>query len=104
MPCPFLLAIERVELLCEAGNTLVSSHQATQLMHPFRHLPQTAINLLQKPMGFFSDISATAVYPPDVVAMPPDSEEFLFPSSVILSRPTTYLLAPSARTCTFGFG
>ena len=61
MPCPFLLAIERVELLCEAGNTLVSSHQATQLMHPFRHLPQTAINLLQKPMGFFSDISATAV-------------------------------------------
>ena len=52
MPCPFTLAIERLEVLCEAGNTLVSSHQATQLMHPFRHLPQTALDLLQKPMGF----------------------------------------------------
>ena len=59
MPVPFLLALERVEMLCEVGNTLVSSHQATQLMHPFRFLPQTAIDMLQKPMGFFSDVTAS---------------------------------------------
>ena len=47
LPVPFLLAIERVELLAEAGNTLVSSHTATQLMHPFRHLPETAFDLFQ---------------------------------------------------------
>ena len=78
MPCPFLLCLDRVELLCEAGNTVVSSHQATQLMHPFRHLPQVALDLLQKPMGFHSDVSAGAQYPLDVVTMQPDSEETFY--------------------------
>ena len=49
-PVPFLLAIERVEVLAEAGNILVSSHTPTQLMHPCRHLPKTAVEMLQGPM------------------------------------------------------
>ena len=45
-------------------------------MHPLRHLPQTAIYMLSKPMGFYSDIGAS--YPVDVIGMPADSEETFY--------------------------
>ena len=47
-------------------------------MHPFRHLPQVAIDMLQKPMGVSSDISVGASYPADVVGMPADSEDTFY--------------------------
>ena len=78
LPVPFHMAIERVEVLAEAGNVLVSSHTAAQLMHPFRHLPQTAIDMLQAPMGFSSDISPAAAYPQDVFSMGADEEQTFY--------------------------
>ena len=77
-PVPFLLAIERVETLLEAGNIMLSSHTAAQLMLPFRHLPQTALEMLQGPMGFHSDISPTAAYPQAVYSMAPNEENVYF--------------------------
>ena len=98
MPCPFLLCLDRVELLCEAGNTVVSSHQATQLMHPFRHLPQVALDLLQKPMGFYSDVTASAQYPLDVIAMPADSEETFYVPLISDPLATNHVFAGAFRS------
>ena len=79
MPIPFLLAIDRVEMLGEGGNTLISSHTATQLMWPFRHLPQVALDMLSGPMGFYSDSSSTSgSYPSSVVQMTPDEEQTFY--------------------------
>ena len=78
LPVPFLLAIERIEVLAEAGNVLVSSHTAQQLLHPFRHLPQTAIDMLQGPMNFYSNLASGAAYPQSVLGMSPDEEQTFY--------------------------
>ena len=79
MPVPFALALERVEVILESGNCLLSRHESTQLLWPMRHLSQVAIDMLAKPMGYFSDISATSgPYPGNVKEMVKNSEETFY--------------------------
>ena len=79
MPVPFALALERVEVILESGNCLLSRHEATQLLWPMRHLSQVAVDMLAKPMGYFSDISATSgPYPGNVKEMTKNTEEVFY--------------------------
>ena len=79
MPIPFAMALSQVELLAESGNCLISRHESQQLIWPLRHLPQVALDMLQGPCGFFSDITATAgSYPPKVVTMSANEEQTFY--------------------------
>ena len=67
-------------------------------MHPFRHLPQTAIDMLARPMGFSSDISAGAIYLVDVMGMPADSEETFYVPLISDPLVTNHVFAGAFRS------
>ena len=77
MPIPFALALERVELLAESGNCLISRHESHQLLWPMRHLSQIAVDMLSGPMGFHSDHKAPTT-PASVISMAANTEETFF--------------------------
>ena len=52
MSFPIAYILDRVEFLGQAGNVLVSRHEASQLCWPFRHTSETQLQLLQKPFNF----------------------------------------------------
>ena len=59
MPVPIAHILDRVEFLANAGNVLVSRHEASQLCWPFRHMSETQLQLLQKPFNFWAGPTST---------------------------------------------
>ena len=59
MPIPIAHILDRVEFLGNAGNVLISRHEASQLCHPFRHMSETQLHLLQKPFNFWAGAAST---------------------------------------------
>ena len=53
MPVPIVHILDRVEFLGQAGNVLISRHEASQLCWPFRHLNESQLQLHQKTFNFW---------------------------------------------------
>ena len=51
--------LDRVEFVASAGNVLVSCHESSQLLWPFRHISEAKLELLQKPMNFWAAPAST---------------------------------------------
>jgi hypothetical protein len=54
IPVPIAYLLDRVEFLVESGGVLVSRHEASQLLWPFRHLSEGQLQLLQRPLNFWA--------------------------------------------------
>ena len=54
LPVPIVWLFDRIEVLAESGSTLVSRHEAFQLITPLRHLNDSQLQLLQRPLNYWT--------------------------------------------------
>ena len=83
MPVPIVHILDRVEFLGQAGNVLISRHEASQLCWPFRHMSESQLSLLQKPMNFYAGHASTEFgthqnYPTSFVQLAPGEERLYY--------------------------
>ena len=76
LPVPIVWLFDRLEVLAESGSTLVSRHEAYQLITPLRHLNESQLQLLQRPLNMwtgwvYSEYGAQASYPTQFLTMAP---------------------------------
>jgi hypothetical protein len=84
MPVPIVWVFDRIELLGESGATLISRHEPQQLISPLRHLSEAQLQLLQRPLNFWSGRVATeygthGAYPQaQFMSMTPNQEKTFY--------------------------
>ena len=85
IPVPNAFLLDRVEFLCESGGVLVSRHEASQLLWPFRHISEAQLQLLQRPLNFWAgpgsyEFGSGSNYPKSFYEMTANQERtFLLP-------------------------
>ena len=82
MPIPIVWLFDHIELLAESGATLISRHEPQQLISPLRHLSESQLQLLQRPLNFWASRTSTeygtggAAYPAaQFLTMTPNQEK-----------------------------